>query len=110
MKQNLTSEQSKALINYREFVYSQVLTHRRASQFELMDALLGMGAVSSYPELSESSAFRRKSYLPIAPKQRRTKGYASLHWMSVLGADSMLKRWKIDSMCTKAHKPSTAGM
>ena len=60
MKQNLTQEQCNTLIAYQKFVYSQVFTQRRDSQFELMDAMLGLGPVSSFPELSESSAFRRK--------------------------------------------------
>lgn len=76
MKQNLTSDQSSALIDYRTFVYSQVLTYRRDVQFELMDALLGMGGVISYPELSESSAFRRKwesVYSAVEDGRQRTE-------------------------------------
>jgi len=60
MKQNITEAECKRLIEYRRFIYSEVLSQRRDSQFELIDALLGIGPVNSFPELSESSAFRRQ--------------------------------------------------
>jgi len=47
-------------IEFRQTVYSQVLTQSRDAQFELVDALLLSAPIHSFPELSRSPAFRRQ--------------------------------------------------
>jgi hypothetical protein len=48
------------LIEFRQTVYSQVLTLSRDAQFELVDALLLSAPIHSFPQLSRSPVFRRQ--------------------------------------------------
>jgi len=50
------------LIEFRQTVYSQVLTLSRDAQFELVDALLLSAPIHSFPQLSQSPVFRRQWY------------------------------------------------
>lgn len=55
-------EQFNKLIEFRQTVYSEVLTRSRDAQFELVDALLLTAPIHSFPELSRSPVFRRQWY------------------------------------------------
>lgn len=54
-----TNEQLNKLIEFRQAIYEQGLTERRDAQFELLDALMLAGPISSYAELSQRPVFRR---------------------------------------------------
>jgi hypothetical protein len=54
-----TNEQLNKLIEFRQAVYEQGFTQRRDAQFELLDALLLAGPISSFAELSQRPVFRR---------------------------------------------------
>jgi len=55
-----TQENINKLIEFRQAIYKHGLTARRDAQFDLLDALVGQGQVSSFARLSQSEQFRRK--------------------------------------------------
>lgn len=59
-QQATTEENINKLIEFRQAVYTHAMTARRDAQFDLLDALVTTGTVSSYAKLSQSSCFRRK--------------------------------------------------
>ena len=52
--------QFSKIIEFRQEVYTYAFTQARDAQFELIDALLLSRSIRSYPELSQSPAFRRQ--------------------------------------------------
>jgi hypothetical protein len=54
-----TTEQFNNLIEFRQSIYSHILTKERDAQFELVDALLLTSNIQTFPALSLSPAFRR---------------------------------------------------
>jgi len=59
-KQVTTEENINKLIEFRQAIYDQAMTARRDALFDLLDALVTTGSVSSFAKLSQSSYFRRK--------------------------------------------------
>jgi hypothetical protein len=55
-----TKENINKLIEFRQAIYSHAMTARRDAQFDLLDALVTTGSVSSFAKLSQSDHFRRK--------------------------------------------------
>lgn len=55
-----TTRQLNNLIEFRQTVYDQILTHARDAQFELIDALLLSDHPRCFAELSLSPAFQRR--------------------------------------------------
>jgi len=58
--QETTKQNIIKLIEFRQAVYAHGLLARRDALFELLDALVTTGAVSSFAMLSQSDRFRRK--------------------------------------------------
>ncbi|MFN3308239.1 MAG: transposase [Anaerolineales bacterium] len=58
--QTSTRENINRLIAFRQEVYGRVFTARRDALFDVLDALLSAGSVSSFAMLSQSERFRRK--------------------------------------------------
>jgi hypothetical protein len=54
-----TTEQLNKFIEFRQSVYRHFLTRERDAQFELADALLLSGSITTFPALSQSPVFRR---------------------------------------------------
>jgi hypothetical protein len=59
-KQATTKEDINKLIEFRQAIYAHALLARRDALFDLLDALIDEGAVSSFVRLSQSSQFQRK--------------------------------------------------
>lgn len=59
-KQETTKENINKLIEFRQAVYTHGMLKRRDALFELLDALVTTGQVSSFAMLSQSDRFRRK--------------------------------------------------
>ena len=59
-KQATTKENINSLIEFRQAIYKHGMVARRDAQFELLDALLAEGRVSSFAMLSQSERFSRK--------------------------------------------------
>jgi hypothetical protein len=57
---NFTKENINKIIEFRQAVYENGMTARRDAQFDLLDALVEHGQVSSFVRLSQSDQFRRK--------------------------------------------------
>ena len=57
---NFTKENINKIIEFRQAIYENGLTARRDAQFDLLDALVSQGQVSSFARLSQSEQFRRK--------------------------------------------------
>jgi hypothetical protein len=57
---NFTKENINKIIEFRQAVYESGMTARRDAQFDLLDALVSEGQVSSYARQSQSEQFRRK--------------------------------------------------
>ena len=55
-----TKENINKLIEFRQAVYEQGITHRRDAMFDLLDAMLLEGPVSSFAMLSQAEKFQRK--------------------------------------------------
>jgi hypothetical protein len=55
-----TTEQLNKFIEFRQWVYEQVLTTERDAQFDLITAILFSPAVQSFAELSLSPVFQRR--------------------------------------------------
>ena len=55
-----TKENINKLIEFRQAVYEEGLTARRDAMFNLLDALLAQGSVSSFAMLSQAEQFQRK--------------------------------------------------
>ena len=55
-----TKENINKLIEFRQAVYEKGLTDRRDAMFNLLDALLAQGSVSSFAMLSQAEQFQRK--------------------------------------------------
>jgi len=53
-------QQFSRIIEFRQDVYTHAFLRARDAQFELVDALLLSPSIRSYPELSQSPAFRRR--------------------------------------------------
>ena len=58
--QTSTKENINKIIEFRQAIYEKGMTVRRDAQFELLDALVAEGCVSSFARLSQSEQFRRK--------------------------------------------------
>jgi len=58
--QTSTKEYINKLIEFRQAVYQHALLARRDAQFDLLDALIYEGSVSSFAMLSQSQQFQRK--------------------------------------------------
>jgi hypothetical protein len=58
--QKSTKEDINKLIEFRQAIYAHALLARRDALFDLLDALIDEGAVSSFVRLSQSSQFQRK--------------------------------------------------
>jgi hypothetical protein len=59
-KQATTKENINKIIEFRQAIYENGMTARRDAQFDLLDALVAEGQVSSFARLSQSEQFRRK--------------------------------------------------
>lgn len=59
-KQETTKENVNKLIEFRQAVYENGMPVRRDAMFDLLDALISEGTVSSFAMLSQSSRFQRK--------------------------------------------------
>jgi hypothetical protein len=59
-KQETTKKDISKLIEFRQAVYENGMQTRRDAMFDLLDALISEGAVSSFAMLSQSSQFQRK--------------------------------------------------
>ncbi len=59
-KQESTKENLNKLIEFRQAVYENGILARRDALFDLLDALISEGPVSSFAMLSQSSQFQRK--------------------------------------------------
>ena len=59
-QQATTKENINKLIEFRQAVYEHGITYRRDAVFDLLDALLSEGPVSSFAMLSQAEAFQRK--------------------------------------------------
>lgn len=59
-KQATTKEYFNKLIEFRQAVYENGITRRRDAVFDLLDAMLSEGAVSSFAMLSQAEPFQRK--------------------------------------------------
>lgn len=59
-KQKCNTEQLNKIIEFRQAIYTKCLTKYRDAQFELIDSLLSHQRLSSFAELTLSSAFRRE--------------------------------------------------
>jgi hypothetical protein len=59
-KQESTKQDINKLIEFRQAIYDHGLLARRDALFDLLDALISEGSVSSFAMLSQSSRFRRK--------------------------------------------------
>ena len=60
IQQETTKENINKLIEFRQAVYENGITARRDAIFDLLDALISEGSVTSFAMLSESSQFQRK--------------------------------------------------
>jgi hypothetical protein len=58
--QETTKKDINKLIEFRQAIYAHALLARRDALFDLLDALLSAGPVSSFAMLSQSDQFRRK--------------------------------------------------
>jgi len=58
--QETTKQDINKLIEFRQAIYAHALLARRDALFDLMDALICEGPVSSFAMLSQSSRFQRK--------------------------------------------------
>jgi len=58
--QNSTKENINKLIEFRQAIYDHGMTARRDALFNVLDALVCEGAVSSFARLSQSEQFQRK--------------------------------------------------
>jgi hypothetical protein len=58
--QETTKQDINKLIEFRQAIYGYALLARRDALFDLLDALICEGPVSSFPMLSKSSRFQRK--------------------------------------------------
>jgi hypothetical protein len=58
--QETTKQDINKLIEFRQAIYTNALLARRDALFDLLDALLSAGPVSSFAMLSQSDQFRRK--------------------------------------------------
>jgi hypothetical protein len=58
--QETTKQDINKLIEFRQAIYANALQTRRDALFDLLDALLSAGPVSSFAMLSQSEQFRRK--------------------------------------------------
>jgi hypothetical protein len=58
--QKSTKENINKLIEFRQAIYKRGMLARRDALFDLLDALVYEGQVSSFAMLSESSQFQRK--------------------------------------------------
>jgi hypothetical protein len=59
-KQQSTKENVNKIIEFRQAVYENGMLSRRDAMFDLLDALISEGQVSSFAMLSQSSRFQRK--------------------------------------------------
>jgi hypothetical protein len=59
-QQETTKQDINKLIEFRQAIYANALQSRRDALFDLLDALLSAGPVSSFAMLSQSDQFRRK--------------------------------------------------
>ena len=59
-KQQSTKENVNKLIEFRQAVYEKGMLARRDAMFDLLDALVSEGQVTSFAMLSQSSRFQRK--------------------------------------------------
>ena len=57
---NSTKENVNKLIEFRQAVYEHGVTYRRDAVFDLLDAMLSEGWVSSFAMLSQADPFQRK--------------------------------------------------
>jgi hypothetical protein len=57
---NSTKENINKLIEFRQAVYEQGMSARRDAMFDLLDALIAQGPVSSFAMLSQAEQFQRK--------------------------------------------------
>jgi hypothetical protein len=55
-----TTTQLNKLIEFRQSIYEQAMTHERDAQYELLEAMLLSPSVQSFPELSQSPVFQRR--------------------------------------------------
>jgi len=58
--QRTTKENINKLIEFRQAIYDHGMTARRDALFNVLDALVCEGAVSSFARLSQSEQFQRK--------------------------------------------------
>ena len=58
--QETTKENVNKLIEFRQAIYEKGMLSRRDAMFDLLDALISEGQVSSFAMLSQSSRFQRK--------------------------------------------------
>ena len=59
-QQATTKENVNKLIEFRQAVYEHGITHRRDAVFNLLDAMIAEGSVSSFAMLSQAGEFQRK--------------------------------------------------
>ncbi len=59
-QQATTKENINKLIEFRQAVYEHGITHRRDAIFDLLDAMIREGAVSSFAMLSQAGEYQRK--------------------------------------------------
>jgi hypothetical protein len=59
-QQATTKENLNKLIEFRQAVYDHGITCRRDAVFNLIDALLAKGSVTSFAMLSQADPFQRK--------------------------------------------------
>jgi len=57
---NSTKENVNKLIEFRQAVYQSGITARRDALFDLLDALVAQGSVTSFAMLSQAKPFQRK--------------------------------------------------
>ncbi len=55
-----TTENINRLIAFRQAVYAHVFTARRDALFDVLDALLSAGSLSSFARLSQNHRFQRQ--------------------------------------------------
>ena len=122
---NSTKENINKLIEFRQAVYQHGITVRRDAVFDLLDALIWQGPVSSFAMLSQAEQFQRKwpsLYAAVEDGQLdevwlRTylaqqvpqTGFVSLPWMARPGRVRVPEHWRIASMCFQASSDVNGG-
>jgi len=116
-KQETTKLNVNKLIEFRQAIYENGILARRDALFDLLDALISEGSVSSFAMLSQSSQFQRKwpslyaaiedgestanGCAPIWPSKYRKRASASSRSMAPRDPDQDPGCWMTANMCTR---------